>query len=81
MRAWGDCFVVLPITYVVSGINIIHSRVETLTITPRLGKTFNFQEKGRLSVFIGATYLGVNIELTGSMPISGGGETIDNNIL
>jgi len=77
---WGDYFVVLPITYVVSDINIIDSRVETLNVTPRIGKTFNLQEYGRLSAFVGATYLDVDMDLTGSVPIPGSDGTIDYKI-
>jgi len=79
---WGDYFVVLPITYIVADLNIADSRIDTLNVSPRVGKMFDLHDKGKLSVYIGATYLDVDLVIAGSLPIStpGGGATIDYKI-
>jgi hypothetical protein len=76
---WDDYFVALPFTYVYSDINIIESRVETLNFSPRIGKLFDLHDKGKVSVFLGATYLDAELDLTGSLPLPNGG-TVDYKI-
>ncbi len=64
---YKDWFGALPISYIYSNIDIIDSRVETLNVSPRIGKTIDLRSYGVLSPFVGATYLDVEMVLTGSL--------------
>ena len=77
---WGDYFVAIPITYVVSDIDIADSLISAFNVAPRIGKTFDLNDNGRLSVYVGGAYLDVEMDITGSVPIPGGGGTIDYKI-
>jgi len=77
---WGDYFIAIPITYVVSDIDIANSKIEAFNVAPRIGKVFDMQDNGRLSIYIGGGYLDVEMDITGSVDIPGGGGVIDYKI-
>ena len=60
-------FIAIPITYVYSDIDVIDSKVETLSISPRIGKTMDMGDIGTFSVFVGGGYLDVDMDLTGTI--------------
>jgi hypothetical protein len=64
---WDRFFVTLPITYAWSDVNIIDTTVEALNITPRIGMTGDAGRWGTIAVFVGATYLEAEVDLTGSI--------------
>jgi len=69
---WKRFFTVLPITFVRSELDIVDSRIETTNISPRFGITIDPKGKGRGALFVGATYLDAEFDLTGSviLPLS-----------
>jgi len=69
---YKEWFGALPITYVYSNIDIIDTTVETLTLSPRIGKTINLKGGGTFSPFVGATYLDVDMMLAGSISVPSG---------
>ncbi|QFU77576.1 hypothetical protein EY643_18915 [Halioglobus maricola] len=64
---WERFFVTLPLTYTWSDVNIFPEKVETIFISPRFGVTGDVEEMGTLAVFIGASYLKADVDVTGSL--------------
>ncbi len=64
---WNRYFLAIPVTYTWSDIDIIDNTVETLHISPRIGVTADVGKDGMISAFIGATHLGVDAVITGSV--------------
>jgi hypothetical protein len=62
---WDRFFVTIPVTYAWSNVNIIDSTVEAFTASPRIGVIGDIGEKGKLSAYLGAMYLDVEVDLTG----------------
>jgi hypothetical protein len=82
---WSRYFFVLPITYTWSNINIVNNRIESLTVSPRIGVTRDVGELGTFAAYGGATYLDADVDITGSVTfdtsgIIGGSTTIDYEI-
>ena len=78
---YKDWFIALPITYVYSNIDVLDSTVETLNFSPRIGKTMDLADKGTLSLFVGAGYLDVDMDLTGVINVNSGDlDTIEYKI-
>jgi hypothetical protein len=78
---YKDWFIALPITYVYSYIDILDSTVETLNFAPRVGKTMDLSNDGSLSIFVGAGYLDVDMDLTGVINVNSGDlDTIEYKI-
>lgn len=69
---YKDWFIAMPITYVYSNIDVLDSTVETLNFSPRIGKTIDLADTGTLSLFVGAGYLDVDMELTGAIDVGMG---------
>jgi hypothetical protein len=68
---WEQFFFTLPASYTWSDINLIDSRVEALNISPRIGVTSGATEWGVISTFVGGTYLSADVDVTGSVSVSG----------
>jgi hypothetical protein len=64
---WNRFFVALPITYAWSDVNIIDSTVEAFTASPRIGVIGDIGNNGKLSAYIGAMYLDVEVDLSGTV--------------
>ena len=63
---WQRYFFTLPITYTWSNLNIIDNTAETFTVSPRIGVIGDIGEAGKLATYIGAMYLDVEVDLTGT---------------
>ena len=66
---WDRFFVVLPMTYVWTDVDIINETVTALNITPRIGMTGDAGDRGTIAVFIGATYLRAEVDITGEIEL------------
>ena len=64
---WQQFFVVLPIVYAVSDVDILDTDVDALNISPRAGINAELGPYGDLSFFVGATYLKAEVEVAGEM--------------
>jgi len=64
---WDRFFVAVPVTYAWTDVNIINETVTALNITPRIGMTGDMGERGTVAVFLGATYLRAEVDLTGEI--------------
>jgi len=64
---WQQFFVVLPIVYAVSDIDILDTDVDALNVSPRLGLNVELESYGDLSLFLGATYLKAEVEVAGDI--------------
>ena len=62
-------FVTLPITYAWTDVDIINETVTALNITPRIGMTGDMGERGTVAVFLGATYLRAEVDITGEIDL------------
>jgi len=66
---WDRFFVTLPITYAWTDVDIINETVTALNITPRIGMTGDMGERGTVAVFLGATYLRAEVDITGEIDL------------
>jgi len=66
---WDRFFVALPVTYAWTDVDIINETVTALNITPRIGMTGDMGERGTVAVFLGATYLRAEVDLTGEIEL------------
>jgi len=66
---WDRFFVAVPVTYAWTDVNIINETVTALNITPRIGMTGDMGERGTVAVFIGATYLSAEVDLSGEIEL------------
>ncbi len=66
---WDQFFVALPITYAWTDVDIIPNTVTALNITPRIGMTGDMGDRGTLAVYLGATYLRAEVDITGEIPL------------
>jgi len=69
---WEQFFVVLPIVYAVSDIDILDTDVDALNVSPRVGINLELERYGDLSLFLGATYLKAEVEVAGSIIFDAG---------
>ena len=63
---WQRYFFTLPITYTWSNVNIIDNTTETFTASPRIGVIGDIGKAGKLATYVGAMYLDVEVDLTGT---------------
>ena len=65
-------FVVVPITYTYSNLDLIDSNIDTLTVSPRMGFTVNPRSRKRLALYVGATWLDAEFDIVSSvvLPLS-----------
>ncbi|MBT4520543.1 MAG: hypothetical protein HOC23_11100 [Halieaceae bacterium] len=70
---WDRYFVTLPISYTWSDIDITDSRIEALNVSPRFGFTNGVGKAGMLAIFVGATYLDADVDVTGTLAVDTSG--------
>ena len=83
---WDQYFVVLPIVYAVSDIDILDTDVDALNISPRVGINVELDRYGDLSLFIGGTYLKAEVEVAGAITFAsqvgqGGSRTLNYSLI
>ena len=66
---WDRFFVVLPVTYAWTDVDIIETTVTALNITPRIGMTGDMGDRGTVAVFMGATYLRAEVDIAGQVAL------------
>ena len=66
---WDRFFVAIPITHAWTDVDIINETVTALNITPRIGMTGDMGERGTVAVFMGATYLRAEVDITGEVDL------------
>ena len=64
---WDQFFVVLPMVYAVSDVDLIDTDVDAINISPRIGVNGDLGRYGDIAVFLGATYLKAEVEVAGSV--------------
>ena len=64
---WEQFFAVLPITYAWAFIDILDDPVDALNLSPRIGITGDVAELGAIAVYVGATYLRADVNISGSI--------------
>lgn len=69
---WQQFFVVLPIVYAVSDIDILDTDVDALNVSPRVGINLDLERYGDLSLYLGATYLKAEVEVAGEITFETG---------
>ena len=83
---WNQYFVVLPIVYAVSDIDILDTDVDALNVSPRVGINTELERYGDLSLFIGGTYLKAEVEVAGAISFAslagqGGSRTLNYSLI
>jgi len=66
---WRSYFLALPFSYTYTFLETANSTIKTENFTPRAGRTIELPSHGRLSLFAGATYLKVELDITGSVRV------------
>ena len=64
---WDRFFVALPVTYVITDLNILEDNVKALQVSPRIGISSDAGKWGTMSTFIGVTYLDAELDVAGSL--------------
>lgn len=82
---WDQYFVVLPIVYAVSDIDILDTDVDALNVSPRVGINIELERYGDLSLFLGGTYLKAEVEVEGAItfdsPVGQGSTTLKYSLI
>jgi hypothetical protein len=82
---WDQYFVVLPIVYAVSDIDILDTDVDALNVSPRVGINIELERYGDLSLFVGGTYLKAEVEVAGAItfdsPVGQGSTTLNYSLI
>ena len=83
---WDQYFVVLPIVYAVSDIDILDTDVDALNVSPRVGINIELERYGDLSLFVGGTYLKAEVEVAGAITFDslvgqGGSRTLNYSLI
>lgn len=66
---WDRFFAALPITYAWTDVDLINETVTALNISPRIGMTGDAGDRGTVAVFLGATYLRAEVDITGEFDL------------
>lgn len=64
---WDRFFVALPVTYVLTDLNILEDDIEAFQISPRIGISSDAGKWGTLSTFVGLTYLNAELDVAGKL--------------
>ena len=85
---WDQYFLVLPIVYAVSDIDILDTDVDALNVSPRVGINIELERYGDLSLFVGGTYLKAEVEVAGAITFTfdsllgqGGSRTLNYSLI
>jgi hypothetical protein len=83
---WDRFFVTLPVTYVVTELNILDDNIKTLQISPRIGISSDAGNWGTMATFIGVTYLNADLDVAGRISfdltgVPGINDTVDLDYL
>ena len=66
---WDRFFVAVPLTYAWTDVDLLDTTVTALNITPRIGMTGDMGDRGTVAVFMGATYLRAELDITGQIDL------------
>lgn len=64
---WDRFFVALPVTYIITDLNILEDNVKAFQISPRIGISSDAGKWGTLSTFVGITYLNAELDVAGKL--------------
>ena len=64
---WDHYFVVLPLVYAVSDIDLLTTDVDAINIGPRIGLNRDLERFGDIALFAGATYLRAEVGVAGAI--------------
>ena len=64
---WDRFFIALPVTYVITDLNILEDDVKAFQISPRIGISSDAGRWGTLSTFVGLTYLNAELDVAGKL--------------
>jgi len=64
---WDRFFVALPVTYVITDLNILQDDVKALQISPRIGISSDAGKWGTISTFVGISYLDAELDVAGKI--------------
>jgi len=64
---WRDYFVTLPISYAWTEVDILNETVTALNITPRFGYLKNLAGDASLAMYLGATWLKAEVDISGTV--------------
>jgi hypothetical protein len=77
---WNNWFVAVPISFTYADMEGTDSEGIAVTVTPRLGRTFNLNKWGNLSLYGGGNYLDVELTVTGQVSTPDGLLVIDYTV-
>ncbi|MGB0936866.1 MAG: hypothetical protein ACPGTQ_05385 [Colwellia sp.] len=64
---WDRFFVALPVTYVVTDLNILEDNVKAFQVSPRIGLSSDAGDLGTMSTFFGFSYLHAELDVAGKL--------------
>jgi len=64
---WDRFFVALPVTYIITDLNILEDDVKAFQVSPRIGISSDAGDWGTISTFIGLTYLNAELDVAGKL--------------
>ncbi len=70
---WRNYFIAIPMTYVVTDVNIVDTKIDTAQITPRIGFTVNTENYGQFAFYAGGSWMDVELDLTGQVTLETSG--------
>jgi hypothetical protein len=66
---WRNYFVAIPMTYVVTDVDIVDTNIDTLQVSPRIGFTIDTQDRGQFAFYAGGSWMEVELDLTGRITL------------
>lgn len=73
---WEDYFVTLPISHAWTEVDILNETVTAWNVSPRIGYLHQFESKGSLALYTGATWLKAEVDLSGTVVFDTSGSGI-----
>ena len=64
---WDRFFVALPVTYVLTDLNILADDIKAFQASPRIGISSDAGQWGTISTFVGLTYLNAELDVAGKL--------------